>query len=64
VRDQSNNENTDASIPWARHPPIIDSFTQQPHTSLLQSALVILMRPQVINDEVPDAWGWTHCIIG
>jgi MSHA biogenesis protein MshL len=49
---QNNNENTDANIPWASRLPIIGSLFQQQRKSLLQSELVILMRPQVVNDEV------------
>lgn len=49
---QNNNENTDANIPWASRLPIIGNLFQQQRKSLLQSELVILMRPQVVNDEV------------
>ncbi|WP_339080954.1 secretin N-terminal domain-containing protein [Pseudomonas sp. TMP9] len=49
---QNNNENTDANIPWASRLPIIGSLFQQQRKSLQQSELVILMRPQVVNDEV------------
>lgn len=49
---QNNNENTDANIPWASRLPIIGSLFQQQRKSLLKSELVILLRPQVVNDEV------------
>ena len=49
---QNNNENTDANIPWASRLPIIGNLFKQQRKSLLQSELVILMRPQVVNDEV------------
>ena len=49
---QNNNENTDASIPWASTLPIVGNLFKQQRKALQQSELVILMRPQVVSDEV------------
>ena len=49
---QSNNENTDASIPWASTLPLVGNLFKQQRKALQQSELVILMRPQVVSDEV------------
>lgn len=52
---QNSNENNDAQIPWASNLPIIGNlfnlFKQQRKT-LLKSELVILLRPQVVSDDV------------
>ncbi|MBA4289679.1 MAG: pilus (MSHA type) biogenesis protein MshL [Pseudomonas sp.] len=49
---QSNNENTDASIPWASTLPIVGNLFKQQRKALQQSELVILMRPQVVSEDV------------
>jgi MSHA biogenesis protein MshL len=49
---QNNNENTDANIPWASTLPIVGNLFKQQRKAFQQSELVILMRPQVVNDEV------------
>jgi len=49
---QNNNENTDASVPWAAKLPIVGNLFKQQRKALEQSELVILMRPQVVSDEV------------
>ena len=49
---QNTNENTDAEIPWASTLPIIGNLFKQQRKALQKSELVILMRPQVVSDEV------------
>lgn len=49
---QNNNENTDANVPWASTLPVVGNLFKQQRKALQQSELVILMRPQVVNDEV------------
>jgi MSHA biogenesis protein MshL len=49
---QNSNENSDAQIPWASHLPIIGNLFKQQRKTLLKSELVILMRPQVVSDDV------------
>ncbi|WP_449628936.1 secretin N-terminal domain-containing protein [Pseudomonas sp.] len=49
---QNSNENSDAQIPWASNLPIIGNLFKQQRKSLLKSELVILMRPQVVSDDV------------
>lgn len=49
---QNNSNDTDANIPWASKLPIIGNLFKQQRKSLNKSELVILMRPQVVNDEV------------
>lgn len=49
---QNNNENTDAEIPWAATLPIIGNLFKQQRKAFQQSELVILMRPQVVSDQV------------
>lgn len=49
---QNNNENTDADIPWASTLPIVGNLFKQQRKALQKSELVILMRPQVVTDEV------------
>lgn len=49
---QNDSNDTDADIPWASKLPIIGNLFKQQRKSLNKSELVILMRPQVVNDEV------------
>ncbi|WP_313410228.1 pilus (MSHA type) biogenesis protein MshL [Stutzerimonas kunmingensis] len=49
---ENRNNNTDANIPWASKLPIVGNLFQQQRKSLQQTELVILMRPQVVNDQV------------
>ncbi|WP_256657947.1 pilus (MSHA type) biogenesis protein MshL [Pseudomonas sp. 2FG] len=49
---QNTNENTDAEIPWASTLPIVGNLFKQQRKALQKSELVILMRPQVVSDEV------------
>lgn len=49
---ENTNTNTDANIPWASKLPIVGNLFQQQRKSLQQTELVILMRPQVVNDQV------------
>lgn len=49
---QSTNENEDAEIPWASTLPIVGNLFKQQRKALQKSELVILMRPQVVSDEV------------
>ncbi|WP_252273489.1 pilus (MSHA type) biogenesis protein MshL [Pseudomonas subflava] len=49
---QNNNENTDAEVPWASTLPFVGNLFKQQRKSLRKSELVILMRPQVVSDEV------------
>ena len=49
---QNNNENTDANVPWASTLPVVGNLFKQQRKALQQSELVILMRPQVVSDEV------------
>jgi MSHA biogenesis protein MshL len=49
---QNNNENTDAEVPWASTLPLVGNLFKQQRKALQKSELVILMRPQVVSDEV------------
>lgn len=49
---QNNNENTDAEVPWASTLPIVGNLFKQQRKAMQKSELVILMRPQVVSDEV------------
>jgi len=49
---ENRNTNTDANIPWASKLPIVGNLFQQQRKALQQTELVILMRPQVVNDQV------------
>lgn len=49
---QNNNENTDAEVPWASTLPIVGNLFKQQRKTLQKSELVILMRPQVVSDDV------------
>lgn len=49
---QSVNENEDAEVPWASTLPIVGNLFKQQRKALQKSELVILMRPQVVSDEV------------
>ncbi|WP_437880144.1 secretin N-terminal domain-containing protein [Pseudomonas sp. LRF_L74] len=49
---QNSNENNDANVPWASRLPIVGNLFKQQRKSLEKSELVILMRPQVVDDEV------------
>jgi MSHA biogenesis protein MshL len=49
---QNNSDNTDVEIPWAGKLPLVGNLFKQQRKSLLKSELVILVRPQVISDDV------------
>lgn len=49
---ENRNTNTDANIPWASKLPIVGNLFQQQRKALQQTELVILMRPQVVSDQV------------
>lgn len=49
---QNTNENTDAEVPWASTLPLVGNLFKQQRKALQKSELVILMRPQVVSDEV------------
>ncbi|MHA6492102.1 secretin N-terminal domain-containing protein [Pseudomonas borbori] len=49
---QNSNENTDAEIPWAGSLPLVGNLFKQQRKALRKSELVILVRPQVVSDEV------------
>ncbi|HSC83832.1 MAG TPA: secretin N-terminal domain-containing protein [Pseudomonas sp.] len=49
---QNTNENTDAEVPWLSTLPFVGPLFQQQRKALQKSELVILMRPQVVSDEV------------
>ncbi|WP_076582876.1 pilus (MSHA type) biogenesis protein MshL [Aquipseudomonas alcaligenes] len=49
---QNNNENTDAEVPWASTLPVVGNLFKQQRKAMQKSELVILMRPQVVSDEV------------
>ena len=49
---ENNNENTDAEVPWASTLPFVGPLFKQQRKALQKSELVILMRPQVVSDDV------------
>ena len=49
---QNNSDNTDVEIPWAGKLPLVGNLFKQQRKSLLKSELVILVRPQVISEDV------------
>ncbi|MGL4317261.1 MAG: secretin N-terminal domain-containing protein [Pseudomonas sp.] len=49
---QDNNENTDAEVPWASSLPFVGPLFKQQRKALNKSELVILLRPQVVSDDV------------
>ena len=49
---ENRNTNTDANIPWASKLPIVGNLFQQQRKALQQTELVILLRPQVVDDQV------------
>lgn len=49
---QNTNENTDAEVPWASTLPLVGNLFKQQRKALQKSELVILMRPQVVSDDV------------
>ncbi len=49
---QNSSDNTDAEIPWAGKLPLVGNLFKQQRKSLLKSELVILVRPQVIAEDV------------
>lgn len=49
---ENRNTNNDANIPWASKLPIVGGLFQQQRKAFQQTELVILMRPQVIDDQV------------
>ncbi|EWC42772.1 pilus (MSHA type) biogenesis protein MshL [Stutzerimonas stutzeri] len=49
---ENRNTNNDANLPWVSKLPIVGPLFQQQSKSLQQTELVILVRPQVITDQV------------
>jgi MSHA biogenesis protein MshL len=49
---QNANDNTDANVPWASKLPVVGNLFKQQRKTLEKSELVILMRPQVVSDDV------------
>lgn len=49
---QNSNDNTDAEVPWLSALPFVGNLFKQQRKALEKSELVILMRPQVVSDEV------------
>jgi MSHA biogenesis protein MshL len=49
---QNDNENVDANVPWLSSLPLVGWLFQQQRKNLRKSELVILMRPQVVSDDV------------
>ena len=49
---ENRNSNDDANVPWLSKLPFAGALFQQQRKSLQQTELVILMRPQVVNDQV------------
>jgi MSHA biogenesis protein MshL len=49
---ENRNTNTNANIPWASKLPVVGTLFQQQRKALQQTELVILMRPQVVDDQV------------
>jgi len=49
---ENRNTNTDANVPWASKLPVVGALFQQQRKALQQTELVILLRPQVIDDRV------------
>ncbi|MES2821882.1 MAG: secretin N-terminal domain-containing protein [Pseudomonadota bacterium] len=49
---QNDTNNTDAEVPWASELPIVGNLFKQQRKNLRKSELVILVRPQVIGEEV------------
>ncbi|WP_262410625.1 pilus (MSHA type) biogenesis protein MshL [Aquipseudomonas alcaligenes] len=49
---QNNNENNDAEVPWASSLPFVGPLFKQQRKALKKSELVILLRPQVVSDDV------------
>ncbi|WP_028241196.1 pilus (MSHA type) biogenesis protein MshL [Stutzerimonas azotifigens] len=49
---ENRNTNNDANVPWASKLPFAGKLFQQQRKSFQQSELVILMRPEVVSDQV------------
>jgi MSHA biogenesis protein MshL len=49
---QNRNTNNDANLPWASKLPVVGKLFQQQRKDLQRTELVILMRPQVVDDQV------------
>ena len=49
---ENRNTNSDANVPWASKLPVLGALFQQQRKSLQQTELVILLRPQVIDERV------------
>lgn len=49
---ENRNTNDDANVPWLSKLPFAGALFQQQRKSLQQTELVILMRPQVVSDQV------------
>jgi len=49
---ENRNSNDDSNVPWLSKLPFAGALFQQQRKSLEQTELVILMRPQVVNDQV------------
>jgi len=49
---ENRNTNSDANVPWVSKLPVLGALFQQQRKSLQQTELVILLRPQVIDERV------------
>ncbi len=49
---QDNNQNTDVEVPWASTLPFVGPLFKQQRKALQKSELVILLRPQVVSEDV------------
>ncbi|QLF94986.1 pilus (MSHA type) biogenesis protein MshL [Pseudomonas sp. ABC1] len=49
---ENSNTNEDSNVPWASKVPLLGKLFQQQRKALEQTELVILMRPQVVSDQV------------
>jgi MSHA biogenesis protein MshL len=49
---QNSSDDSTTAVPWASTLPIIGNLFKQQRNTLQKSELVILMRPQVVNDDV------------
>ncbi|TBV17459.1 pilus (MSHA type) biogenesis protein MshL [Stutzerimonas kirkiae] len=49
---ENRNTNEDANVPWASRLPLLGVLFQQRRRELQQTELVILMRPQVVTDQI------------
>ncbi|ANF26690.1 pilus (MSHA type) biogenesis protein MshL [Stutzerimonas stutzeri] len=49
---ENSSTDTDANVPWASKLPVVGVLFQQQRKALQQTELVILMRPQVVDDQL------------